>query len=37
MGFNEENNFRLLSSGLDDEVKFKPSFQINNNMDNNNS
>ena len=36
--FNEESNLGLLSSGNDDELKFKPSYQINNNnnMDNNN-
>jgi hypothetical protein len=37
MGFNEESNLGLLSSGLDEEMKFKPSYQINNDMDNNNS
>ena len=37
MGFNEESNLGLLSSGLDDEMNFKPSYQINNDMNNNNS
>ena len=36
MGFNEESNLGLLSSGIDDEMKFKPSYQINN-MENNNN
>ena len=37
MGFNEESNLGLLSSANDDEMKFKPSYQINNNIDNNNN
>lgn len=37
IGFNEESNLGLLSSGLGDEMKFKPSYQINNDMNNNNS
>ena len=36
MEYNEDNNFGLLSSANDDEMKFKPSYQINNNKDNNN-
>ena len=36
MEYNEDNNFGLLSSANDDEMKFKPSYQINNNNDNNN-
>ena len=36
MGFNKGNNFGLLSSANDDEMKFKPSYQINKNNDNNN-
>ena len=36
MDYNEGNNFGLLSSANDDEMKFKPSYQINKNNDNNN-
>ena len=32
--YNEENNFGLLSSANDDEMKFKPSYQIKNNDNN---
>ena len=35
MNYNEENNFGLLSSANDDEMKFKPSYQIKNNDNNN--
>ena len=34
MDYNEGNNFGLLSSANDDEMKFKPSYQIKNNNDN---
>ena len=30
MDYNEGNNFGLLSSANDDEMKFKPSYQIKN-------
>ena len=30
MNFNEESNFGLMSSGNDDEMKFKPSYQLKN-------
>ena len=30
MDFNDGNNFGLLSSANDDEMKFKPSYQIKN-------
>ena len=36
MDYNEGNNFGLLSSANDDEMKFKPSYQINKNNENNN-
>ena len=35
MDYNEGNNFGLLSSANDDEMKFKPSYQIKNNENNN--
>ena len=35
MDYNEGNNFGLLSSANDDEMKFKPSYQIKNNDKNN--
>ena len=35
MEYNEGNNFGLLSSANDDEMKFKPSYQIKNNENNN--
>ena len=31
INYNEESNFGLMSSGNDDEMKFKPSYQIKNN------
>ena len=34
--YNEESNLGLLSSGNDDEMKFKPSYELNN-MENNNN
>ena len=36
MDYNEGNNFGLLSSANDDEMKFKPSYQLKNNENNNN-
>ena len=36
MDYNDGNNFGLLSSANDDEMKFKPSYQINKNNENNN-
>jgi len=35
MNYNEDNNFGLLSSANDDEMKFKPSYQIKGNDNNN--
>ena len=35
--YNEESNLGLLSSANDDEMKFKPSYQIKNNENNNNN
>ena len=37
MDYNEGNNFGLLSSANDDEMKFKPSYQLKNNENNNNN
>ena len=30
INYNEESNFGLMSSGNDEEMKFKPSYQIKN-------
>ena len=35
MDYNEDNNFGLLSSANEDEMKFKPSYQLKNNENNN--
>ena len=35
MNYNDDNNFGLLSSANDDEMKFKPSYQIKGNENNN--
>ena len=37
MDYNEGNNFGLLSCANDDEMKFKPSYQLKNNENNNNN